>query len=120
MSTTHKHPIFLKSLLGVFIILSFGLYLIARGIKEKKDFVHSKGQVTYYADKYPGISRPNGKYKYLIVDSYDRVFELYVSENQNEKYTFKYTEIKLGDTIELYFDENSFASDQRTNKSVRL
>jgi hypothetical protein len=120
MSTNQKHPIFLKSLLGVAFILSFGLYLIFRGVKEKEDFIHSKGEVTYYADTFPGISRPNDKYKYLIVNSYDRLFELFVSENQTERYIFKYREIKLGDTIDLYFDENSFAADQRTNKGMRF
>ena len=93
---------------------------MSRGAKKKEDFIHSKGQVTYYADTYPGISRPHDKYKYLIVDSYDRLFELFVSEKQNQRYAFQYSEIKPGDTIDLYFDEDRFAADQRANKGMRF
>jgi hypothetical protein len=120
LTDKHKHPIFLKSLFGVMTILSFGLYLVARGQKEKKDFIHSKGQVVYYADNHPEISRPRGKHKYLVIESYNRLFELYVPEEQTEKYTFNYNDIKLGDVIDIYFDENSFASDKRTNRSMKF
>jgi hypothetical protein len=120
LTTNHKHPIFLKSLFGVATILFFGLYLTFRGVKEKKDFIHSRGQVNYYADNYSDINRPNGKYKYLTVDSYNRPFELYVPESQTEKYTFKYDAIKIGDVIDIYFDENNFAADKRTNMSMRF
>jgi hypothetical protein len=44
---------------------------------------------------------------------------MYASKSQNERYFFKYDDIKPGDTIEIYFDENRFESDKRTNMSVR-
>ncbi len=119
LTEKHKHPIFLKSILGLMTILSFGIYLIFRGQKEKNDFIHSNGQVVYYADNYPEISRPHGKYMYLVIDSYNRIFELYVPEEQTEKNTFNYNDIKIGDVIDIYFDENSFVSDKRTNMSMR-
>jgi hypothetical protein len=115
LTSNHKHPVFLKSLFGVATILSFGFDLTLRGIKEKKDFIHSKGKIIYYADNYPDINRPYGKHKYVIIDSYNRLFELAVLEKQTDKYKFKYDDIKIGDTIDTYFDEDNFAADKRTN-----
>jgi hypothetical protein len=43
-----------------------------------------------------------------------------VPEEQTEKYTFHYNKIKLGDVIDIYYDENSFASDKRTNRSMQF
>lgn len=118
LSTEHKHPIFLKSLFGVASILSFGLYMTFRGVKEKKDFIHNHGQITYYEDTYPEISRPSGKYKYLVIDSYKKPFELLVPSKKSESYIYNFSEIKTGDVIDVYFDENEHAADKRTNMSV--
>jgi hypothetical protein len=115
-----KHPIFLKSLFGVATILSFGFYLLSRGQKEKQDLIHMKGKIVYYADNHPEISRPDGKYKYLIIGNYDKLFELYIPKEQSKNYVFNFNQIMLGDTIDIYFDENSFQADQRTNNSIRF
>ena len=36
----------------------------------------------------------DGEYMYLVIDSYNRIFELYVPEEQTEKNTFNYNDIK--------------------------
>jgi len=114
----HKHPIFLKSLFGVATILSFGLYLFFRGVKEKSDFVKVTGKVIYYSDDY---LKENHPYKYLQIDNYPRVFALILPKDSfNESYIFKYNEIKLGDALDLYFDENTFEKDQRVNRAMRF
>jgi hypothetical protein len=109
------YPILLKCIFVVIMICLFGLYLFQRGLKEKKDFLHYRGQIVYYSALFPAFQYRAGE-KYLQIDSYNRVFNLFdQGVNSDSLYFFKTDEISLGDTIDIYFDENSFEKEQRVN-----
>jgi hypothetical protein len=120
MNEKHEHPIFLKSLFGIATIIAFGLYLFNRGTKDKNDFIKITGKIIYYSDSYLDIRRPD-PCKYLQITNYQRVFEIYCDKaSDGHTLPFKYNDIKLGDIVDLYFDENSFENDKRTNKEMKF
>lgn len=112
-----KHPIFASSLFGALVIIIFGISLLYRSQKKKGDFDHVRGRVVYYADSFREISRPNCKY--MILDGYNRVFELYVPEEKKENYVFNHKAITVADEIDIYFDENLFAADKRVSTGMQ-
>ena len=116
----HKHPIFLKSIIGVAGMLSFGIYLFQQGMNKKEDFNKAKGQIIYYSSNY--LDLPYENVKYLKINTYPRVFQLWTPTLFNANDTsrlFKYDELNLGDSIDIYFRDNKFESDQRVNRGMR-
>ena len=114
----HKHPIFLKSIIVVVGLLSFGLYLFQQGINKKEDFKKATGKIVYYSDNYLDFTDQN--VKYLKIDNYFGVFQIWVrSPSDDTSYLFKSDELHLGDIIDIYFRENKFENEQRINRGLR-
>ncbi len=99
------------------IVLAFGVLM--RGQKDKNEFYKAAGRVTYLAKTYQELPvRHAGKYRYLQIDTYPKVFEVFIG---NESGDFKpdfeqIDQLKVGDPLLIYYDETPREDDTRINR----
>lgn len=120
--TRQKPHIFLKSICSVITITVLGSYIFLRGVKEKKDFNKLIGQVSYLDKNYEELPiRHIGKFRYLQVDNYHRVFEIFIGKDFGDfKPSFEQIDLlRLGDKIEIYYDVSEKETDGRLNCLVQ-
>ena len=81
MSSKKQYQIFNKSLAGVITILLLGSGILFRGTKDKSDFEQITGIIKYLDKKYQEFpNRHQGKYRYLLIDSYPKIFEIFIGK----------------------------------------
>lgn len=123
MNIKKQYPVFKKSLAGAITIIILGSFVLVRGIKEKSDFHRISGRITYLGKVYEELpNRDKGKYRYLLIDTYPKMFELFIGKDYGD-FKPKYERIdslKLGDDILVYYDVNSKETDIRLNRLVQF
>jgi hypothetical protein len=93
-------PLSFRSVVTVSILLSiiFGM-LMWRNSKEKKEYDHLNGKITYLDQKLGDLPyRDPGLYRYLKIDSYQYPFEIYTDEQ-----SARIDSLKTGDIVDVYF-----------------
>jgi hypothetical protein len=104
-----RKPIFLKSLYGLSLAFILGILVLFRADKSESSFEKTTGILTFF-NKESGLRSNNGvsKFRYLQLDSYPKTFELFIGKDWGDfKPKFeKVDDLKIGDTITIYFDEN--------------
>jgi hypothetical protein len=93
-------PLSFRAIVAVSILLSiaFGV-LMWRNSKEKKEYDHLNGRITYLDQKLGGLPYSDlGLYRYLKVDSYQYPFEVYTDEQ-----SARVDSLKVGDVVDVYF-----------------
>ncbi len=111
------------SVRGVIIItiIIFGLavYLISNNSKEKLEYDKSTGVIEYYDLVYQNLrNRHEGDYRYLKIDTYPYIFEIY--EPNSEPTEYKIDDLKIGDTIDIYYYEISTTKKIGRNKFTQF
>ncbi len=105
--------------IGVGIVaLVAAVYLFIRYHDDKSKFNHIQGRIEFLEKEWPGVSRRDPeKYRYLKIEGYDRIFELYVDENRAESaHSAKHIDDLLpDDAIDLYYDDNFVTADKPIN-----
>jgi hypothetical protein len=123
MNIKKQYPVFKKSLAGVITIIILGSFILVRGIKEKSDFHRISGRITYLGKVYEELpNRDKGKYRYLLIDTYPKMFELFIGKDFGD-FKPKYERIdslKPGDDILVYYDEDSKETDIRLNRLIQF
>lgn len=123
MNIKKQYPVFKKSLAGAITIIILGSFVLVRGIKEKSDFHRMSGRITYLGKVYEELpNRDKGKYRYLLIDTYPKMFELFIGKDYGD-FKPKYERIdtlKPGDDILVYYDVNSKETDIRLNRLVQF
>lgn len=123
MNIKKQYPVFKKSLAGAITIIILGSFVLVRGIKEKSDFHRISGRITYLGKVYEELpNRDKGKYRYLLIDTYPKMFELFIGKDYGD-FKPKYERIdslKPGDDILVYYDVNSKETDIRLNSLVQF
>ena len=123
MNKKKQYPIFKASIVGVIIILVLGSSILIRGTKEKTEFQNIKGKITYLDKSYEELpNRNQGKFRYLAIENYPKVFELFVGKDFGD-FKPQYEQIddlRIGDNIVVYFDENSKETDVRLNRLIQF
>lgn len=123
MNIKKQYPVFKKSLAGAITIIILGSFVLVRGIKEKSDFHRISGRITYLGKVYEELpNRDKGKYRYLLIDTYPKMFELFIGKDYGD-FKPKYERIdslKPGDDILVYYDVNSKETDIRLNRLVQF
>lgn len=113
-----KHPIFIKSVVGLLFCFAIGIFLIARANKPKADFQKLTGKITYLLNKLPNEEvRKEGKERYLQLENSDRIFNIFVGRDWGDfKPKFEIIDsLKIGDNIELYYDDNYTTESNQIN-----
>lgn len=117
------YPIFRQSTVGVVTIIGLALAVLLRGQKDKNEFHQAAGSVTYLGKTYQELPlRHAGKYRYLQIDAYPKVFEIFIgNESGDFKPHFEQIDrLKAGDHIVVYYDETAAADDDRINRLVQF
>jgi len=84
--------------LSIFLSIIFGV-LMWRNSKEKKEYDHLNGKITYLDQKLGELPyRDLGLYRYLKIDSYQYPFEIYTDEQ-----SARIDSLKVGDVVDAYF-----------------
>jgi hypothetical protein len=113
----------LKLYIAAGLLSMIGAYLIFRNDKPRENFSYQKGEISYLSRIHPlrSSSEPRPKDIYLIIDGYDRVFELFIGE---DKWDFsprlnRMNELKIGDEVEIYFEENFLSQEEKVNRLLQ-
>jgi hypothetical protein len=96
---------------------------VLRGFKDKNDFHKIIGNVVYLDAKYEEMPTSNfGKYRYLQVDNFNKVFEIFVGNESGDfkPYFEKIDSIKIGDRIEIYYDIDEMESNNKINSLIQF
>ena len=105
----------------MFIIMSG--YLIIRSDKSREEFIYQKGTITYLSQTHPlrPQSKPRPKDVYLILDEYERIFEMFVGEDKGDfsPRVNRLSELKVGDEVEIYFEETIKTRTQPVNRLLQ-
>jgi hypothetical protein len=115
--------IFSKSIYGVITIIALSSALIMRGNKEKYQFQTLSGTIISIENTFQELPiRHQGKYRYLTLDNYQKVFEIFVGKDPGDfkPELEKIDELKVGDKIDIYFDEYVKDSDLRVNRLLQF
>lgn len=97
--------------------------MIIRGTKEKSEFHSLKGKIVYFDKVYEELpNRHKGKYRYLAIENYNRLFEIFIGKDAGDfKPEFEIIDdLKIGDEIVVYFDESSNEKDIRLNRLIQF
>jgi hypothetical protein len=115
--------VFNKSMYGVITIIALSSFLLTRGKKEKNEFQSLTGQITSIERTYQELPIRNpGKFRYLIIDNYQKAFEIFVGKDPGDfkPELEKIDELKVGDKISVYFEENLRETDLRINRLLQF
>ena len=116
-------PPFLKYLAGATTAIVLGILLLNRSAKTKEEFIKIEGAVTYFDKQFENLpTRDLGKYRYLVIGGTSRVFDIFIG---NEPGDFspefeRMDELTIGDTVTLYYDDNSYTEGQLVNNLARF
>jgi hypothetical protein len=116
-------PLNLRGLVAVSIaLIIFILIVIGRDTKHKSEYDHITGEIIYFEKqlgKFP--SRNFGKYRYIKLSNYEYSFEIFIG-NEFGDFKPKFEQIdnlKLGDTITVFFYETSDVQKNWINRHVQ-
>ncbi|HEY3370730.1 MAG TPA: hypothetical protein VGK10_07775 [Prolixibacteraceae bacterium] len=122
MKTKLQYPIFKKSIAGVITILILGSFILIRGTKDKTEFHQLTGKVVFLDKTFEELPlRHLGKYRYLLIDNYSNVFEIFVGKDFGDFKPLleRIDDLKVGDEIVVHFDEDSKEKINRLNRLIQ-
>lgn len=110
--------VFIKSTFSLAGVLILAGYLYTRGEKDRSGFNKVTGKVVYYENSYEGLDKDSTKFRYIILDSYPRIFELFTGKDWGD---FKpvleqLDKLKTGDNITIYYDDNQYTENDQVNR----
>jgi hypothetical protein len=117
-----RHPVYGKFLFGSITIVFFGIYFLVRGVKNKVEFNRADGRIEYLDKVFEELPfRDAGKYRYLKIDGYSKVFEIFIGKEFGDfspKFE-KLDELKVGEDITVFYDINEKEKDIRLNRTIQ-
>lgn len=122
MNTKRQYPIFKKSIAGIITILILGSIVLIRGTKDKTEFHQMTGKIVFIDKTFEELPlRHIGKYRYLSIDNYPKVFSIFVGKDFGDfkPYLEKIDDLEVGDEIVVYFDEDTQETDNRLNRLIQ-
>ena len=97
------------------VMIGCSIYFIFLNTKAKSDYEHLTGKITYLEKsfgEYP--SRNMGKYRYLNINNYAHVFEIYADEQSS-----KIDSLNNGDIVTAYFYETNSTNIEGINRYLQ-
>ncbi len=123
MNTKRQYPIFKKSIAGIITILILGSIIMIRGTKDKTEFNQLTGRIVFLDKTFEELPlRHIGKFRYLLIDNYSKVFTIFVGKDFGDfkPHLEKIDDLKVGDEIVVYFDEDPKETDNRLNRLIQF
>ncbi len=101
------------------IVLGLGIFVIVNNSKEKSEYDKSTGTIEYLEKKFQNFPiRNKGDYRYLKVDTYPYLFEIY--EPNSEPTDKRIDDLNVGDKIDVYYYETSDTKNSGLNRYIQF
>ncbi len=101
------------------IVLSLGIFVTISNSKEKLEYEKASGTIEYYDKEFQNLpTRNKGDFRYLKIDSYPYLFEIY--EPNSEPIEKSIDDLMIGDKVDIYYYENSDTRDVGINRFAQF
>lgn len=101
------------------IVLGLAIFVIVNNSKDKVEYDKRTGIIEYLAKEYQDLPiRHKGEYRYLKIDTYPYVFEIY--EPNSKPTEKKIDDLKVGDTIDIYCYETANTQNEGLNRFTQF
>lgn len=88
------------------IVLGLGIFVTINNSKDKLEYDKATGIIEYYDKEFQNLpTRHKGDFRYLKIDSYPYLFEIYEPNSEPTENTID--DLKVGDEIDIYYYETS-------------
>lgn len=88
------------------LALGIGLFVTINNSKNKQEYEKKSGEIEYFDLKFENLpTRHKGDFRYLKIDTYPFVFEIYEPNSVPTQMTID--NLSVGDKIDIYFYETS-------------
>jgi len=88
------------------IVLGLGIFVTVNNSKDKMEYDKSVGTIEYLDKEFQNLpTRHKGDFRYLKIDSYPYLFEIYEPNSEPTQSTID--DLTVGDEIEIYYYETS-------------
>jgi len=110
-------PLTFRVVVGVCLVISITFcILIARSTKEKTDYEHVTGKITYLDQKMGDLPfRDLGSYRYLKLNGYEYPFEIYTDDQGPVM-----DSLKIGDVVSAYFYKTGHTEEEGVNRFMQF
>ena len=99
--------------------LGIGIFVIVNNTKEKLDYNKSSGTIEYLEKEFQNLpTRNKGDYRYLKLDSYPYLFEIYEPNSEQTEKTLD--DLNAGDYIEIYYYETADTRNSGLNRYAQF
>ncbi len=90
-------------------------YVIWLDSKDKSDYIQTTGRITYLSPRYEELpNRDYDKYRYLGIDTYRYVFEIYADEQGAS-----IDSLNVGNTVTAYYYETQYTQEDKVNRYLK-
>src|SRR5690606_36319632 len=101
------------------IIFILGFFIVINNSKEKNEYQKVTGVVEFLENKFQNLPTMNNEnFRYIKIDTYPYVFEIYATDSEPTNYTID--DLKLGDTIDVYYYEINKTHQIGVNKFLQF
>jgi len=101
------------------IVLGLGIFVVINNSKEKNEYEKSSGIIEYYNTKFQNLPiRHKGDFRYLKIDTYPYLFEIYMPNNELTDKSID--NLKVGDLIDIYYYETSDTRNAGINRFAQF
>jgi len=88
------------------IVVGLGIFVTVNNSKDKTEYDKSTGTIEYYNKEFQNLpTRHKGDFRYLKIDTYPYLFEIY--EPNSEPTANTIDDLVVGDEIDIYYYETS-------------
>ncbi len=116
-----SHAHFWEYLLGLGFAAFLTLKLLYQQDKPKSEHLHIQRRIASIAKTYQDLpSRDAGKYRYLILQNFDKPLELFIGHGRFEfaPEVDKVDQLKPGDVIDVYYEDVYKEEEQSVRRGV--
>lgn len=114
---------YLKVFGAAILSLVAAIYLVTRSDKPRADFIHQSGEIVYLSRINPLQKESDARTKdiFLVLNNYDRVFELFTGTETGDfsPRVNRLAELRVGDKVDIYFEENNKSASQPSNRLLQ-
>lgn len=101
------------------IILLLGILIIRNNSKEKNEYLKTTGTIEFLENSYQNLPVGNNEnFRYLKVDTYPYVFEVYAPNSIETPHVID--DLQIGDTVDLYYYEINKTHSLGINKFIQF
>jgi len=101
------------------ITLGVGIFVTVNNSKHKTEYDKTTGNIEYFDKEFQNLpTRHKGDFRYLKIDSYPYLFEIYKPNSEPTKMTMD--DLRIGDKIDIYYYETSDTRNIELNRFAQF